>query len=276
MSNLDEKVKESLAYIATITPLRPEIALVLGSGLGKLESVITEKTEINYQDIPHFCSSTAPGHAGKLIFGKLGAVEVVCMQGRIHYYEGYGMEQTVYPVRVLAKMGIKYLLLSNASGGINLSFKPGDLMLLTDHINFMGINPLVGANEASFGVRFSDMSYAYNPALRQIALEAAAELGEDLKQGVYLACSGPSYETPAEIRMFRQWGADAVGMSTVPEVIVANHSGLKTLAISCVSNMAAGILDQPLTEEEVLETGEKSSQRFCALMTRIVEKIDGR
>ena len=276
MSNLDEKVKESLAYIATITPLRPEIALVLGSGLGKLASVITEKTEINYQDIPHFCSSTAPGHVGKLIFGKLGAVEVVCMQGRIHYYEGYGMEQTVYPVRVLAKMGIKYLLLSNASGGINLSFKPGDLMLLTDHINFMGINPLVGANEASFGVRFSDMSYAYKPALRQIALEAAAELGEDLKQGVYLACSGPSYETPAEIRMFRQWGADAVGMSTVPEVIVANHSGIKTIAISCVSNMAAGILDQPLTEEEVLETGEKSSQRFCALMTRIVEKIDGR
>ena len=276
MSILDEKVKESLDYIYKITQMRPEIALVLGSGLGALAAEIIDKVEINYQDIPHFCPSTAPGHAGKLIFGKLGAKEVVCMQGRIHYYEGYGMEQTVYPVRVLARLGIKYLLLSNASGGINLSFKPGDLMLLTDHINFMGVNPLVGPNEASFGVRFSDMSYAYNPQLRQIALEAAEELGEDLKQGVYLACSGPSYETPAEIRMFRQWGADAVGMSTVPEVIVANHCGIKTMAISCISNMAAGILDQPLTEAEVLVTGEKSSQRFCALITKIVEKIDGR
>ena len=276
MSKLDEKVRESLDYIYKITQMRPEIALVLGSGLGKLAEEITDKVEINYQDIPNFCPSTAPGHAGKLIFGKLGAKEVVCMQGRIHYYEGYGMEQTVYPVRVLAKMGIKYLLLSNASGGINLSFKPGDLMLLTDHINFMGVNPLVGPNEANFGVRFSDMSYAYNPVLRQIALKAAEELGEDLKQGGYVACSGPSYETPAEIRMFRLWGADAVGMSTVPEVIVANHCGIKTMAISCISNMAAGILDQPLTEEEVLITGEKSSKRFCALMTKIVEKIDGR
>ena len=276
MSILDEKVKESLNYISKITPRRPEIALVLGSGLGALAEEIADKTEINYQDIPHFCPSTAPGHAGKLIFGKLAGKQVVCMQGRIHYYEGYGMANAVYPIRVLAKLGIKYLLLSNASGGINLSFKPGDLMLLTDHINFMGINPLIGSNEAAFGVRFSDMTYAYNPVLRQKALAAAEELGEDLKQGVYLACSGPSYETPAEIRMFRQWGADAVGMSTVPEVIVANHCGIKTLAVSCISNMAAGILDQPLTEEEVLLTGAKSAQRFCAVMRKIVEKIEGR
>jgi len=275
MTLLEEKVQQSVEYIYQRTDYRPQIALVLGSGLGKLAEEISESVIIEYKDIPHFAPSTAPGHKGRLIIGKLGGAEVLCMQGRIHYYEGYGLGQCVYPIRVMAKLGIKTLLLSNASGGINTTFKPGDLMLITDHINFMGINPLIGQNEAAFGDRFSDMSYAYNPHLRQLALTAAAELGEDLKQGVYLACSGPSYETPAEIRAFRIWGADAVGMSTVPEVIIANHCGIKVAAISCITNMAAGILNQPLTEEEVLITGEQSGKRFCALMTRIVEKVVG-
>ena len=195
------------------------------------------------------------------------------MQGRLHYYEGYSMEDITYPVRVMAKLGVKNLLLSNAAGGINTDFAPGQLMLITDHINFLGRNPLMGPNEADFGVRFCDMSYAYHPELRRIALEAAEELGQNLAQGVYVATTGPSYETPAEVRMFRMWGASAVGMSTVPEVIVANHSGLRVMGISCITNMAAGVLDQPLTEEEVLETGAKSGAAFQALMTRIVEKL---
>ena len=183
------------------------------------------------------------------------------------------MEDITYPVRVMAKLGVKNLLLSNAAGGINTDFAPGQLMLITDHINFLGRNPLMGPNEADFGVRFCDMSYAYHPELRRLALEAAEELGQNLAQGVYVATTGPSYETPAEIRMFRMWGASAVGMSTVPEVIVANHSGLRVMGISCITNMAAGVLDQPLTEEEVLETGAKSGAAFQALMTRIVEKL---
>ena len=228
---------------------------------------------IPYEELPHWKSSTAPGHNGRLLFGTLGGKEVVCMQGRLHYYEGYSMEDITYPVRVMAKLGVKNLLLSNAAGGINTDFAPGQLMLITDHINFLGRNPLMGPNEADFGVRFCDMSYAYHPELRRLALEAAEELGQNLAQGVYVATTGPSYETPAEIRMFRMWGASAVGMSTVPEVIVANHSGLRVMGISCITNMAAGVLDQPLTEEEVLETGAKSGAAFQALMTRIVEKL---
>lgn len=183
------------------------------------------------------------------------------------------MEEITYPVRVMARLGVKNLLLSNAAGGINLDFAPGDLMLITDHINFMGKNPLMGPNEDAFGVRFCDMSYAYQPSLRKIALEAAQELGQNLQQGVYVATTGPSYETPAEIKMFRSWGASAVGMSTVPETIVANHCGINVLGISCITNMAAGVLDQPLTEEEVLLTGEKSGAAFQALVTRIVRKL---
>ena len=246
---------------------------MLGSGLGQLADKLEDAVVIPYEELPHWKSSTAPGHNGRLLFGTLGGKEVVCMQGRLHYYEGYSMEDITYPVRVMAKLGVKNLLLSNAAGGINTDFAPGQLMLITDHINFLGRNPLMGPNEADFGVRFCDMSYAYHPELRRLALEAAEELGQNLAQGVYVATTGPSYETPAEIRMFRMWGASAVGMSTVPEVIVANHSGLRVMGISCITNMAAGVLDQPLTEEEVLETGAKSGAAFQALMTRIVEKL---
>ena len=270
---LAEKVTESVSYIRKIYDKDPKIAIILGSGLNDVAGMLEDVVEIEYKDIPHFSLPTAPGHYGKMIFAEFGDKEVLCMQGRIHYYEGYGMQQCVYGIRVMAKLGIETLLISNAAGGINQSFSVGDLMLVTDHINFMGNNPLIGPNEQEFGPRFHDMSYAYHDDLRRIALQAADELGISLKQGVYLACSGPNYETPAEIRMFRIWGADAVGMSTVPEVIVANHCGIKVMAISCISNMAAGILDQPLSEEEVLETGQKVSEKFSALVERIVEKI---
>ena len=273
MSMLLNRVEETVSYIQNKTGKKPETAIVLGSGLGQLADKLEDAVVIPYEELPHWKASTAPGHNGRLLFGTLGGKEVVCMQGRLHYYEGYSMEDITYPVRVMAKLGVKNLLLSNAAGGINTDFAPGQLMLITDHINFLGRNPLMGPNEADFGVRFCDMSYAYHPELRRLALEAAEELGQNLAQGVYVATTGPSYETPAEIRMFRMWGASAVGMSTVPEVIVANHSGLRVMGISCITNMAAGVLDQPLTEEEVLETGAKSGAAFQALMTRIVEKL---
>lgn len=273
MSTLMNHVNETVQYIYGRTAYRPEIAIILGSGLGSLGDKLLDADVIPYEELPHWKSSTAPGHNGRLIFGMLGGKQVVCMQGRLHYYEGYTMEDTTYPIRVMAKLGIKNLLLSNAAGGINTEFTPGTLMLITDHINFLGRNPLMGPNEADFGVRFCDMSYAYAPCLREIALEAASELGQHLEQGVYVATTGPSYETPAEIRMFRIWGASAVGMSTVPEVIVANHSGMNVMGISCITNMAAGVLDQKLTEEEVLETGARVGAEFQALMTRIVEKL---
>ena len=273
MTELEKNVAESVKYIQENCPFRPKIALILGSGLGQIAQDITEAYCLEYRDIPNFVEVTAPGHAGRLVIGKLGEIEVLCMQGRPHYYEGYGIAETVYPIRVMAKLGIEYLIASNAAGGINLGFKPGDIMMLSDHINFLGINPLIGANEEAFGVRFNDMSYAYNPALRKLARETAAELGIDLKEGVYIACSGPSYETPAERKAFRIWGADAVGMSTVPEVIVANHSGIKVAAFSCISNMSAGILDQPLTEEEVLITGAQVSDKMSNLVQKLVAKI---
>lgn len=274
MSRLSEQVNETVACIRARTDAAPRTALVLGSGLGALGEKLEDVCAIPYEELPHWRSSTAPGHSGRLLIGRLEGRTVACLQGRLHYYEGYTMEEITYPVRVLARLGVKRLLLSNAAGGIDTSFVPGDLMLITDHINFLGRNPLMGPNEADFGVRFCDMSYAYHPELRRLALEAAAELGLSLKQGVYVATTGPSYETPAEIRMFRAWGASAVGMSTVPEVIVANHCGLQVLGVSCITNMAAGILDQPLTEQEVLDTGARVSAEFEALMRGVVRRLD--
>ena len=273
MSQLLSNVEETISYIHSKTEYRPEIAVVLGSGLSQFTERLEQVTEIAYQDLPHWNICTAPGHYNRLLFGMLGGKQVMCLQGRLHYYEGYPMADVVYPIRVMAKLGIKKLILTNAAGGINTAFSPGDLMLITDHINFLGCNPLMGPNEEDFGIRFNDMSYAYHPDLRRIAQETAAELGQNLQEGVYVATTGPSYETPAEIRMFRQWGASAVGMSTVPETIVANHCGIQVMGISCITNMAAGVLDQPLTEEEVLETGAKSIAALEALITRIVEKL---
>ena len=248
----------------------PRIGLILGSGLGGIAEVIADKHVIPYGEIPHFVCSTAPGHKGQFVAGRFGGKPVICMQGRLHFYEGHALSDIIFPVRVMKQLGVTSLIVTNAAGGINTSFQVGDLMLIEDHINFMGTNPLIGPNDASFGPRFCDMTYTYTPALRQAAQEAAQALGLTLQKGVYLGCTGPSYETPAEIRAFRTLGADAVGMSTVPEVIAASHCGLQVLAFSLVTNMAAGILDQPLTEEEVIDIGNRRGSDLQRLITRIV------
>lgn len=268
-----EHARETVAYIKSKTEFQPEIAIVLGSGLGKLAEKIQQPVYLSYKELPYFENASAPGHQGRLVLGYLGERQVMCMQGRLHSYEGHSLEAVTYPIRMMAAFGIKQLILSNAAGGINTDFEVGDLMLINDHINFMGRNPLIGSNVAEFGPRFPDMTFGYDRELAHLARETARELGIKLREGIYVACSGPSYETPAEIRMFRGFGADAVGMSTVPEVIVANHCGIKVLAMSCISNMAAGILDQPLTEEEVLETGRLVSDHFGLLVETIVGKL---
>jgi purine-nucleoside phosphorylase len=224
-------------------------------------------------DIPGFARSTAPGHKGRLVFGTLSGKTVVCMQGRFHYYEGYSMQDIVFPIRVLKLLGIKALIITNAAGGVNTSFSVGDLMLITDHINFLGINPLIGPNAEEFGPRFCDMGKTYTPALRELAKKAASVCGLTLKEGVYIACTGPSYETPAEIRAFRTLGADAVGMSTVPEAITASHCSLPVLAISLITNMAAGVLDQTLSGEEVIEIGNKKAGELQALVKEVVHEL---
>jgi len=246
---------EAKRYIQGHTDVRPEIGLVLGSGLGAFADELTGRTDIPYADIPGWPHSTAVGHAGKLVIGKLGTRDVAVMAGRAHAYEGYSMQQVTYGVRVLQSIGARSMVFTNAAGGINLALERGGLVLISDHINLQGANPLVGANDDALGPRFPDMSEAYSRAYREIAKIVAAELSIPMTEGVYAAMLGPSYETPAEIRYLRAIGADVVGMSTVPEVIVANHMGMKVLGISCVTNMAAGILPQKINHEEVLETG---------------------
>ena len=255
------------------TPLRPKIGLVLGSGLGAFADSLTDATRVPYSDIPSFPQSTAIGHAGRLVIGKAGDIPVAAMQGRVHLYEGYSAQQVAFPIRVFGRMGIKAVVLTNAAGGINLSYSQGALVLLSDHINLQGANPLVGPNDERFGVRFPDMTRTYSRAYRQIAREEAAKLNVILHEGVYAALLGPSYETPAEIEYLRRIGADLVGMSTVAEVIAARHMGLNILAISCVTNMAAGILDQPLSHSEVMETGERVKSTFEALLRAVLPRI---
>lgn len=263
-------VQEAAEYVRARIGETPRIGLILGSGLGGIAEVIADKHVIPYGEIPHFVCSTAPGHKGQFVAGRFGGKPVICMQGRLHFYEGHALSDIIFPVRVMKQLGVTSLIVTNAAGGINTSFQVGDLMLIEDHINFMGTNPLIGPNDASFGPRFCDMTYTYTPALRQAAQEAARTLGLTLQKGVYLGCTGPSYETPAEIRAFRTLGADAVGMSTVPEVIAASHCGLQVLAFSLITNMAAGILDQPLTEEEVIEIGNRRGSDLQRLITQIV------
>jgi len=272
---LRQDIDETLAWIHGKTALRPEIGIVLGSGLGALGDMLEEPEVIPYEEIPHFAVSTAPGHRGRLILGRLSGKTLLCMQGRFHYYEGYSMGQVTYPVRVMRALGIDTLILTNASGGLQPAWSPGELMLITDHINFMGNNPLIGPNEDGFGPRFPDMSRPYSRELAEIARAAAGDLAVVLREGVYIGCAGPSFETPAEIRMFRALGADAVGMSTVPEVIVANHCGMRVLAISCVTNLASGILDVPLSGEEVIEAANRAGRTFTGLLAEIVGRIDG-
>jgi purine-nucleoside phosphorylase len=254
-------------------PARPRVALVLGSGLGSFAEEFTDAIRIPYSNIPHFPVSTAIGHAGQLVIGCVAGAPVIAMQGRVHLYEGYSAQQVAFPVRVFGRMGIRAAIFTNAAGGINLQYQPGALVLLRDHINLQGQNPLTGFNDDRFGVRFPDMTYAYSKELRDIAKRQALRLGKKLSEGVYAALLGPSYETPAEIRHLRSIGADLVGMSTVPEVIAARHIGMEVLAISCVANMAAGILDQVLTAEEVFETTSRVRGDLVALLRAVIPEI---
>ncbi len=255
------------------TVLRPEVGLILGSGLGFLAERVTEAVEIPYAELPGFPTATVVGHAGKLVLGKLGDRPVAIMKGRFHYYEGYPMEKVAMGARLLCQLGIGFLLVTNASGAIRKGFQPGDLMLICDHINLMGNNPLIGHNVAELGTRFPDLSDAYSRDLRRQAHEVAARLQIPLQEGVYAAFSGPSYETPAEIRMVGLVGADAVGMSTVPEVIAACHLGKRVLGLSCLSNLAAGISSVPLSHDEVQETAEKVKDVFSRLVLALVEEL---
>jgi purine-nucleoside phosphorylase len=252
----------------------PRIAVVLGSGLGAFAEELKDSIAIPYGDIPNFPRSTAVGHAGRLVVGRIGDLTVAAMQGRVHSYEGYSSREAGFPVRVLGRMGIKSLVLTNAAGGIHPSYSKGALVLLSDHINLQGSNPLNGPNDERFGPRFPGMSEAYSRSYRQIALDAAAKLGIDVKEGVYAALPGPSYETPAEIRFLRTIGADLVGMSTVPEVIVARHMGIDVLAISCVTNMASGMGPGEIRHEDVLETGARVRGTLLALLAEVLPKIE--
>ena len=259
--------------ILSRTPLRPRIGLVLGSGLGAFADSLADSAGVPYADIPSFPQSTAIGHAGRMVIGKAGAVPVAAMQGRVHLYEGYSAHQVTFPIRVFGRMGVRAAILTNAAGGINRSYSQGALVLIRDHINLQGSNPLAGPNDDRFGPRFPDMTHAYSRAYREAAREEAAKLGIPLHEGIYAALLGPSYETPAEIEYLRRIGADLVGMSTVAEVIAARHMDLDVLAISCVTNMAAGILDQPLSHAEVMETGERVKTTFEALLRAVLPRL---
>lgn len=269
MSNYSEAVD----YINSKISCKPTIGLVLGSGLNDLADEIQKPTIIPYKDIPHFPDSTAPGHKGQLVIGELEGQNVLVMQGRFHHYEGYSMDTIAFPVRVMKLLGINVLIVTNAAGGINKSFKPGDLMVISDHIKWGEGHPLLGPNPSEFGPRFYDMSTAYSPRLIDITNKSAHSIELPLQHGVYSFMTGPNYETPAEIRMLRILGADAVGMSTVPEVLTAVHCGIEVLGISCITNMAAGILDQPITDDEVIETGKMVKKEFAALLKKVIPEI---
>jgi purine-nucleoside phosphorylase len=260
-------------YVLSKTKLRPKVAVVLGSGLGAFADNLTDAVRIPYRNIPGFPHSTAIGHAGRLVIGKAGTTVVAAMQGRVHLYEGYSAKEVAFPIRVLGRMGVRSAILTNAAGGINKDYGQGTLVVIRDHINLQGANPLIGPNDERFGQRFPDMTTAYWKPYRDIALVEAKRLGMEIGEGVYAALAGPSYETPAEIRYLRTIGADLVGMSTVPEAIAAAHMGIRVLGISCVTNMAAGVLDQPIDHKEVLETGERVKTQFIALLRAVLPMI---
>jgi purine-nucleoside phosphorylase len=275
-TSLYERAEHATRIIRARINVEPRIAVVLGSGLGGFADDFEDAAGIPYEEIPGFMRSTAQGHAGRLVAGKVDSVPVVAMQGRVHYYEGYSLEEVTFPIRTFSLLGIKTLILTNAAGGINVQLTQGGLMVLTDHVNLMGDNPLRGANDERFGPRFPDMSSVYSPELQELAIEEARAVGVEMRRGVYCALSGPSYETPAEIHLLRNLGADAVGMSTVPEAIVARHMGLEVLGISCITNMAAGISDEPINHEEVMATGDRVRESFTELLRRIVAGIHRR
>ncbi len=276
MSNdisLFEQATSAVAYIRARTALIPAIGVVLGSGLGAFADKVADAVTIPFAEIPHFPKSTVPGHSGKLVVGTLDGVPVAVMQGRVHAYEGYTSQEVTFPIRVLGLLGVKTLIVTNAAGGIRPGLKQGDLVLLSDHINFTGRSPVEGENDERFGPRFFDMTEAYSKPLRKLAATIAERAGFLLAEGVYLCVLGPSFETPAEIRAFQVMGADLVGMSTVQEVIVARHMGVEVLGISCVTNLAAGIQLEPLSHEEVMETGRRVAARFAQLLTDLIPAI---
>ena len=268
-----ERAESASNFIFTKTNLRPQIALVLGSGLGAFADEFESPTKIPYAEIPHFPRSTAIGHAGQLVVGKVGEIPVAAMQGRVHLYEGYSAKDVAFPIRVFARMGIQAVILTNAAGGIKREFVQGQLVVIKDHINLQGASPLTGPNDERFGPRFPDMTMAYDRRFREMTVGEGNRNRIGLYEGVYAALPGPSYETPAEIRHLRTIGADLVGMSTVPEVIAARHSEIRVLGISCVTNAAAGILDQPLDHKEVLETAERVKSQFIALLKTVIPRI---
>lgn len=287
-----EKAEETAKFIKSKYDKEIKVALVLGSGLGAFAEEVENKTVIPYEEIPNFARSTVEGHAGQLVLGEVGGVSVAVQQGRFHYYEGYEMQQVIFPVRVFGVMGVKSLILTNAAGSVDTDFKQGTLMLIRDHINLMGVNPLRGANDKRFGARFPDMTEVYSLKYQDIAINVAKEMAQEkaaeeerktgkkqdaqriLRRGVYCGLSGPSYETPVEIRMLRLLGVDAVGMSTVPEAIAARHLGMKVLGISCITNLAAGVSDEMINHEEVMETGAKVAKTFKELLVRIIPKLN--
>ncbi|MDQ5845617.1 MAG: purine-nucleoside phosphorylase [Acidobacteriota bacterium] len=254
---------------------QPRVAIVLGSGLGGFAEEFEQSVTIPYQEIPGFVTSTAQGHAGSLVVGAVEQVPVLAMQGRVHYYEGYSLEEVTFPVRTFKLLGIDTLILTNAAGGVDVQLSQGALMVISDHLNLMGVNPLRGPNDERFGPRFPDMSEVYSRELQELVVEEAKEIGVTVRRGIYAALAGPSYETPAEIHMLRSFGADAVGMSTVPEAIVGRHMGMKLLGISCITNMAAGINEQPINHQEVMETGERVRTTFTQLLRRVIKNLPG-
>lgn len=275
MDQIVRRLEEALETIEEKIKVKPKVGLILGSGLGDLADEIENEVRIKYTDIPHFPLSTVPGHAGQLVIGKLHGADVLAMQGRFHFYEGYSMKEVTFPVRVMKGLGVDTLIVTNACGGMNPAFSPGDLMIIDDHLNMTGTNPLIGTNEESLGPRFPDMSRAYNPELIAYAEACAERLDIELQKGVYAGITGPSFMTPAELKMLRTLGADAVGMSTVPEVIVANHTGIRVLGISCVTDMAIADELEPLTHEQVVATADRTKPKFIRLVQEIVAGIKG-
>jgi purine-nucleoside phosphorylase len=270
---LYERAGHAARFIRSRIEEDVRVALVLGSGLGAFADELEDAQTLAYSEIPGFAVSTVEGHAGRLVVGKVGGVAVAAMQGRFHFYEGYTLEEVTFPIRTLGLLGIKSLVLTNAAGGLNNSYTQGSLIVISDHLNLMGTNPLLGKNDPRFGPRFPDMTEVYDKEYQDAAICEAHELGLELRRGIYAALTGPSYETPAEIRMMRLLGADAVGMSTVPEAIVARHMGLRVLGLSCITNMAAGVLDKPINHEEVIETGERVRETFAELLRRVIPKL---
>ena len=273
-TSLYERAEHATRIIRSRISVEPRIAIVLGSGLGGFADDFDEAVAIPYEDIPGFVRSTAQGHAGRLVIGKVDSIPVLAMQGRVHYYEGYSLEEVTFPIRVFNLLGIKTLVLTNAAGGINVQLTQGALMVISDHLNLMGVNPLRGPNDERFGPRFPDMTAVYSPELQELVIEESKAINVEVRRGIYGALSGPSYETPAEIHLLRNLGADAVGMSTVPEAIVARHMGIEVLGISCITNMAAGISDEPINHEEVMATGDRVRATFTELLKRVISAIN--